>query len=166
MSTLRFSEFVAESDSKKEYPRDYITLYADAGFKDGEGTYGVWARADNGRQTWSGACPPEIDDNTLAEVYAICQGMHKALKRWPSTKGFYVRTDSQAAINILQKGGNGKKEVTGRLYAAYRKMVDDGGLDVRFRWVKGHQGTHTTKGWINNKVDQMATAQRNNKNTK
>ena len=117
--------------------------------------------------TISGQCPAEVDDNNLAELYAICQGMWKGLAKWPNTKGFYIRSDSQAALNVLRNGGNGKKEVTTRLYNAYRKMVDDNNLEINLKWVKSHRNPNSsTKSWINNKVDSLATAARKTNESK
>lgn len=143
--------------NKKDFPKDYVTIYSDAGFKDGKGTWAVWCRADHGRLVLHGKCPDEIVSITAAEAYAISIGVKNALHKWPQTKGFYIKTDSKDAIKALvnSKFGVKHKELMERLKIAFDKLVEGRELKLKFSWVKGHQKNQTMQAWLNNKVDSL-----------
>jgi ribonuclease HI len=48
----------------------WLTIYADAGFGNGIGTYGIWIRIQPGRRTFSGKLP-DVTNNNEAEMQAI-----------------------------------------------------------------------------------------------
>lgn len=117
----------------KEFPKDFVTLYTDATLSsDGHHAYAFWAKAEWGTLRLAKMCPAEISGIGQAELYAICQGMFKALKTWEShnIKGFYIRSDSKHALNRIMfpdntKTSKGKAipDVELRLMSAYKKMA-------------------------------------------
>lgn len=178
----KFLEFIVEAKKAnkpkkpkepREFPRGFVTLYTDAAMKDNHLTWAFWGRADVGRLVQHGTCPPEITTIGQAEAYAIAQGMHRCLNKWPGTKGFTVKTDSQDAKGILttEKTFSKKEdpikqaaqEVSNRLHKAFQKMVADKNLDVTVKWVKGHRTDKSMSTWLNNRVDQLTREARKNK---
>ena len=147
---------------KKTFKQDYVTLYTDASWIEDHGSWAFWAKADSGRLTQTGMLPKEINGSFQGEIYAICQGMHKVLKRWPATKGFYICSDSKAAMGFLsnpkkEKSRSGKiySDVEQRLKTAFDKMVVD--KEILMRHVKGHKsGKKSIRFWLNNWCDKQA----------
>jgi len=152
----------------KTYKKNWVTLYTDASrHEDGLMAWAFWARHDSGRVKTAGICPDDLcnihNNIEQGEMYAICQGMHKVLKKLDGIEGFYITSDSMGAINVL-KGetvetspkGKARKEETIRLKIAFDKMVKDHGLEVDFRHIKGHTGkTHNTRYWLNDWCDKI-----------
>lgn len=136
-------------------PENMVTLYADASHKDGVFAWSFWARAAWGRHIASGICPPDITTINEAELYAICQGMHRCVKHWPLNPiaGWYVRSDSKTSVNILA-GRCQPKGVAIRLMTAAQPYLQ--GRKMNAKWVRGHAGNGTTKGYLNNQVDALA----------
>ena len=133
------------------------TLYTDASFGAGGGGWGAYA-ATNGhpRIIEAGKCPPECRDSNDAELFAIVAGLELIKERWPHVKSVLVRSDSQDAIRRVNNPGQhsrwpGMKPVAQRLAAVLHGLVG------RTAWVKGQQGTRTRPGWVNHKVDALAS---------
>lgn len=148
----------------KEFPKDFVTLYTDATLSsDGHHAYAFWAKAEWGTIRLAKMCPAEISGIGQAELYAICQGMYKALSMWKSynIKGFYVRSDSKHALNRIKfpdntKTSKGKAipDVEMRLMAAFKKMSE--GLTIDPKHVKGHTGRTNVKSYLNNWCDEQS----------
>lgn len=164
--------FLTASEKKKdkEYPPNFVTVYTDASVSpDGHHSFAFWAKSDWGTIKQAKICPPEISGIGQAEIYAICQGMHKAIQRWHdaySIKGFYICSDSKHALFRLEKPykeRNSKNkpipEVELRLKRAFDKMVSDNQFTMDMRHVPAHTGmTHKVRGYLNDWCDQNAKA--------
>jgi ribonuclease HI len=155
----------------KVYRKGFVTLYADATFRDScrglpltekqrRAAYAFWLRSDDGRLTEYKVCPAEVCDINQAEIYAICQGMFMAMKKWPDTKGFYITSDSRHALRRLEKApatltkkGKPVHDVEQRLKKKFDSMVAEYKVELIFRWVRGHGGGHSTPSWLNEWCD-------------
>lgn len=165
--------------SVKKYKPDFVTLYTDASWdsKASHGSYAFWAKHQSGRLQMSKVLPKDIIDIYQGELYAICQGMHKALAKFPNVKGFYIMSDSLGAIGwldnkakktrgaeSLEKPGpemTTAKKVAHRLYASYRKMVDSRELTIHLKHVRSHKNSnHSVSNWLNNWCDKEANKTR------
>lgn len=152
---------------KKELPPNFVTVYTDASAStDGHHSYSFWARAEWDKMNLSKMCPPEISGINQAEMYAICQGIHFVLKHWNikyGVKGFYIRSDSQHALNRL---GNPYKETNSkgkpipetelRLKRAFDKMVADYSLTIDMKHVRAHTGRKNVKAYLNDWCDKQS----------
>ena len=76
----------------------------------------------------------ERSTNNRCELMAI----YLALKSLPVDSGVVVHTDSRYCIGVLS--GDYRRNKNLDILEMYDSMVKDKGLDVRFRWVKGHSG--------------------------
>ena len=128
-----------------------VTLYSDASFKDGKGTWAVYLRSQLGSVSKSGRCPETITDNNEAELYAVLAGIHLARHIWPSTEGFYVRSDSMVVCR-LNEGKKSRREGINRLAEAIKAI----GLPLSIKHVKGHQGGKETAAYLNRHCDRLA----------
>jgi len=158
---------------EKQYKKNYVTLYTDASWQTDHGSWAFWAKSDHGRLTLSGMLPKDITDIFQGEIYAMCQGMHRALKRWPNTKGFYINCDNKDAMRFLEDpymekrpSGKAYHEVALRLKKSFDKMVFENPedeifqvkkIDISFRHVKGHKNPkNSIRYWLNNWCDKEA----------
>lgn len=143
----------------------WVTLYTDAGFHPVEGgTYGCRTRHSfpPGRTEIHGKIEDCADSN-VAEMYAIVIGVEHVLSTWGRVDGIGVKTDSQTALAVLKYGASQHRRpdfraLQERLQVALKlKEVEQGStVKIRIQWVKGHQGSRTTQGWLNNRVDALA----------
>jgi hypothetical protein len=158
------------SKKPKEYKKDYVTVYTDASWNVDHGSWAFWVKSDHGRLVLSGVLPKEIENIFQGEVYTICQAVYKALKQWPTTKGFYIRSDNRDAMSFLKdkyvekrRSGKPHHEVSLRLKRSFDKMVLDPQdnkkhiLELFFKHVKGHQNPNrSVQFWLNNWCDKEA----------
>ena len=98
----------------QEEKKRWVTLYTDANPRG----WGAWARADDDhpthcgeqiiRQRWSGAFDASLDI-TAAESLAIVNGCRLVLATWVDVFGIGIKTDSQAAMNMLKFRAKGAR---------------------------------------------------------
>lgn len=133
------------------------TLYADAswGHRSGKGGWAVWIASDAGRIIRAGPCPAYCSDANDAELVAIFAGLHLIATHWPTYRTVLVRSDSQDALNRLRRPSPPRRPAMQPLAA---KLEDLLGRfeDVQPFWVRGHQGTGTRPGYVNDKVDELS----------
>lgn len=162
-----------KKDYTKDYKKDYVTIYTDASWCKDHGSWAFWCKSDYGRLTLSGILPTDIEDIFQGEVYAICQGIYKALKNWPNIKGFYINSDNRDAMRFLEDpyrearpSGKLYSPVSLRLKKSFDKMIFENPedeimlvkkMDMNFRHVKGHQNSKRgVRYWLNNWCDKEA----------
>ena len=147
---------------KKEFPKNWITLYTDATFPSNKiASYAFYAKSDYFTLKKSKLCPTEIDNINDAELYAIAQGIYSSLNKWKDTVGFYIRTDSMSAIYRLQhldrtttSKGNDLSDVTIRLQKSLKKLTGNLTLDIKH--IKAHTGRKTIQAYLNNHCDKQS----------
>ena len=139
----------------------WVTIYTDAGFKDGRGTWGVWIRTTNERIIKNGVCHPNIKDSNLAEMYAILAGVIIVLRTYPDMNidGILIKSDSRTAINWAKwNGQQPRNAAAAKMRARLWLMLEERDCRIRCVWVKGHQNPgRGTAAFLNNAVDLLAT---------
>lgn len=137
----------------------WITSYMDASFdrKTG-GAWAVWLRSGAGRAVRRGICPAYVRDSNAAELSAIYAGVYLACSIWPSTTGVLVCSDCQSALAAAQPSASLSLDpAVRRLQQRLRELANTERLELRFKWVKGHQrASASTSAWLNNQVDRLA----------
>lgn len=137
----------------------WVTSYTDASFdRKVGGAWAVWLRSDAGRAVHRGVCPPYVRDSNAAELSAIYASVYIACRIWPSTTGVLICSDSQGALAMAEPCAPlSWAPAIRRLQQRLRELVDTEGLELRFKWIKGHQRADTsTAAWLNNQVDRLA----------
>ena len=145
----------------------WLTIYTDAGYANGVGTYGIWVRIFHGRRTFEGNLP-KLHNNNEAEMYASVLGLEVGLAFWAehytvAPNGITISTDSQHTRSRLSKNKLPHRTASGKLLSQleidlhtkfYRLLPV--GSKLNFKPVKGHSGTATTQKWLNNWCDKAA----------
>lgn len=132
------------------------TLYTDATWDQTRrrGGWAIWCRSDSGRIVKYGPVPSYVEDNNVAEFSAIFAGIHIIRTEWSQTTMIVLKTDSQAALNVIN--GDNEPWSTGARRLQQKVKTALGNTKLRASWVKGHQRGSSVPAWLNNKVDQLA----------
>jgi ribonuclease HI len=139
----------------------WVTCYTDASYRRGDGgSWAVWLRCSEGRIVTSGVCPAYVKESNAAELAAIFAGIYTARKSWPSTSGVLVCSDSQIAL--LACAFDSPLHRNPALRRLQERIRDVGvGIEIRTKWVKGHQPSSTgAPAWLNNRCDALAKQRR------
>jgi ribonuclease HI len=146
----------------------WVTCYADASYRktaERRGTWGVYIRSELGKIEQSGFCPDWIDNNTVAELYAIFCAISLAKQAWKEkVTAILVCSDSQSALkwigDWLQEGKLPKRNDARNLLKEIGPLLYK--MTFRTRWVKGHQ-PHQNKSvsaWVQRQCDIKAMRHR------
>lgn len=165
--------------SNPEKPKEdlkWLTVYTDAGVKDGVGTYGCWIRVYSGRRTLEGVIPHSNVQSNEAEMYAIVTGVREGVMMWRSDygvevpRGITIGTDSAHCIRRLcnprcpdiTTKGNPVSLLERELHREFMELIRFGNVQAhyRFKKVRSHRSTSTTQGWLNDWCDKAATRAR------
>ncbi len=143
----------------------WVTLYTDASVGNDGAAWAAWLRCDLGRLVHSGAFapdlfPPNKHDSTLAEILAILEGVRIGREHWKTASGFLVRTDSQAAADILRYRAPPHRRADFRAAQERLRSLLAPDIKIRTTWIPGHQKPDHTKAWINDRVDALARGAR------
>lgn len=158
-----------EANRTREVPRSpvFLAAYSDASLRRRHGAgWAMWGRDGRRRILGSGVCPSWVGpDANLAELCAVAGAVWLSL-RYLDRGGadiLVVKTDNQAVCGwfgwtggrcarpSLPRGREARELVIAVLRGAARAEVK-----LVVTWVKGHQGQQTTRGYLNDRVDDMA----------
>jgi hypothetical protein len=141
----------------------WITGYTDASFhRKAGGAWAVWLRCGAGRAVRQGTCPSYVRDSNAAELAAIYAGVYLACRIWPSTTAVLVCSDCRSALAAADPSASlASDPAMRRLQQRLRELANAERLDLRFKWVRGHQrASASTSAWLNNQVDRLAGSTR------
>jgi ribonuclease HI len=138
-----------------------VTLIADASFCSftGAGGYGWWAASERGKQGGGGAMRDKVCSSSAAEMIAIVNGLHMAIKFGIVHAGDHVllQTDCMAALDGFQHRRT--KQLNKSELAAFKKLYElkkQHRLTYSFRHVKGHSNIKEARYITNNLCDERA----------
>jgi len=140
----------------------WVTLYADGGFHpEHGGTYAFRTRHSlppiRMEEHGSVVCA----DNNVAEMAAIVLGVERIVQTYERVDGLWIRTDSEAAILMLKPRAERHRRADMREWQErLRTIVEPRRIWLNFKWVQGHQKPGSLQGWLNSRVDQLATRAR------
>jgi ribonuclease HI len=141
---------------KRKFKPFWVTLYTDASFKNGQGSWACWIRSGKGRIVKNGPCPKEIQTSNQAELYAVFKALEIIKEELPKTVGIYLNSDSQL---VCEKSLVGTSEVQGaskKWQKAIHSILIDQNWELKTKHIKAHQKVQCTRTFINNKVDELA----------
>lgn len=140
----------------------WITIIADASFCPDTkvGGYAFWIASQRGKEGGDGTFAGNVVNHIAAEMQALLNGLHAAVKRGLVRGGDCVllQTDCQAAIDAFEgKRLNITQEEQGLVSWLERfKEVND--LHIRTKHVKGHTRREDSRYVVNNICDRKARA--------
>jgi ribonuclease HI len=137
-----------------------VTCYTDASYNEGRGaSWSVWIRSDRGRIIRSGRCPPFVQNSTTAELAAVYAGMILVVRSWPEVSLLLIRSDCQTALDLVVGTVRAKEKSARRIQRKISALLVQRRLEVRCRWVKGHQAPSSSKeAFLNHSCDRLARA--------
>lgn len=150
-------------------PREpvFLAAYCDASLRRRRTAgWAMWGRDQRRRVLASGVCPRWVrSDANLAELCAVAGAVWLCLAHLDRASAhiLVVKTDSQAACRWFGWTGTDgegpflpRGEPARELVAAVLQGAARAGVKLVVTWVKGHQGSGTTRGYLNDRVDNMA----------
>ena len=121
-----------------------ITVISDASLchKTGIAGYGYWVKSDRGGTRGSGVLQGHNSSSLVAEMRALMNGLHAALKEGLAVKGdkFLLQTDCEGVITTFT--GKRKRFLNVQELEAveyFKTMIARFELTYEFRHVKGHE---------------------------
>ncbi len=135
-----------------------MTCYTDASFRRDKGRWAIWLRSDRGRIVKSGACPDYVKTSGAAELAAIYAAIYVAIRMWgDEVSGVLVRSDCQTAQDWLEGRARARQKDARRLISLTESLLREHGVELRCRWVRGHQPRkRSTEAYLNDACDRLA----------
>lgn len=144
-----------------------VTIYTDAGIRFQKACYAYAITWHLGRIYDSGEYTDEPCNSTnFLEFYAINRACAAAIKEWPNVKVLFINCDNGAVCKTFWDAAG---IATKRHYGNSRSLIPHVeaqlaamkvlGIEMRVKYVKGHQAGNNIRAWMNNKVDSMVRQQ-------
>jgi len=123
--------------------------------------YGAWLASERRRCRFTGQIQSTVSQAMVAEEMAIVNAIAGALKRGVALAGdtILVRTDCQAAIQLLQKYRKPSAKEEDEIVSAFDYFVKKYGLQMRFKHIKGHSSNQNRASVSNTVCDRHAREQ-------
>ena len=141
-----------------------VTIFTDAGLcpETGAASWGSWAKSERGVSRGGGILKDLYNNSTAAEAAAAMNGVHNALANGIAKEGdtLLVQSDNDGIQNFLNgvaKGYIKQKVQRTKLHAAFLAVRSKYKLVIRFRHVRGHQGTKDKRSAVNTWCDTTCT---------
>jgi len=137
-----------------------ITLFSDASWcpQSKVGAYACWWKTDGITGRDSGVLKGPCISAEIAELFGLANGIWLVLRRVRPGQGSKIiaQTDCVGAIGIL-KGTRRTPPAEGIACAdMVRAMLQQAGVRVEYRHVKGHRGVETPRNAVNSWCDRAA----------
>jgi len=137
-----------------------ITMFTDAGFNSDlkVASWAVWAKENGMTFRYSGMLKGNVEDNNIAELKAIINGLFFVLKRLnpPQNSRIIVQTDSAISINIFRRNFDIKsKSRVKQIADEWQKLIGESKITVEFRHVKAHKGYKDARSAVNSWCDKQ-----------
>lgn len=132
---------------------NWVTLYTDAS---GLGGYGIYGVSNYGKLELGGKS--KYRDSIACELYAILQGIRECVKHWKGIVGVTVRSDSQQALKLAMNAIDEKYSRRSDLKELQEQLKKTLGeeVELKTKWVRGHQSSNSSSAYLNRKVDRLA----------
>lgn len=145
----------------------YISGYSDASYKATKpykgGGWGIRIRDDNWRITRAGPCPDWVMNSNHVELCGVWAAIYTACTKLNSKLAniVVIKTDNQAVCHWFGWKFDGKYRYPKHPKAAALvqralELCAEHKVKLVVTWVKGHNGTKTIEGYLNNEVDRLA----------
>lgn len=137
-----------------------VTIIADASFCPDlkVAGFGYWIASDRGKTGGGGALKGTIANNVVAEMMAVCNGLHQAIFKGLVLAGDEVllQSDCRPALDAFARVRSKLSEAEHRVVMALDKLISSGNLDVTYRHVKGHSKDKASRYVANECCDKRA----------
>ncbi len=137
-----------------------VTIIADASFcpKTGVAGYGFWIAGERGKQGGEGAVKGLCDTNSTAEMQALVNALHIAVRAGLVSQGDAVllQTDCEAAIQAFEGTRKRLSELEHATKQAMKHLRHTFALSLEYRHVKGHSKSTEARYAANNHCDRGA----------
>ena len=140
-----------------------VTIICDASYCPDTkvGGYGFWIASERGKRGGKGLIKVQMESSLIAEMVAVCSSLHRAwqLSLIKPLDEVLLQTDCQSAIDIFE-GKRGERQGQQLIYVNHFKdCLEEFGISVRFRHVKGHTNLTGARYYINRRCDKDAYEQ-------
>lgn len=140
----------------------WTTIIADASYCPDThvGGYAFWIASDRGKRGGDGMFKSRPVNNIAAEMMAILNGLHDAVK-WGLVQdgdGVLLQTDCQPAIDAFNQFRKNQTDQEETLAKWYLDFCVTRRLNVELRHVKGHTNRKEARFASNNSCDRKARA--------
>lgn len=133
-----------------------VTLITDASWCPGSrvGGWASWARGNGAKMAMSGQLRGIAHSSTEAEMMALVNGLHVTVQGFRLMAGdrVLVQSDCVPALEQLALDHGAYEGVR----KAWHSLVQARGLLVEYRHVRGHEGGHSARSWVNEWADREA----------
>lgn len=137
-----------------------ITIIADASFcpETKIGGYAFWIACQRGKRGGRGVFKDFCNDNTVAEMRAVANGLHEGLKANLIQEGdkILLQTDCLGAIMAFEKTRHSLSKQELQIVTYIEKLAFDFSLKLRYKHVKGHSNNLGARFVSNNTCDAQA----------
>ena len=134
----------------------WVTVYTDASYTPEAAGWAVWAKSEKGRITVSDLIPSSfrVAHSGVAEYFALWKGMSLVLEKWGNeVQGILVCNDCTQALRNVWPWVYPASEFI-QIRREIEKLYSK--VEIRTKWVKGHQMPRETKFWLNNWCDKKS----------
>jgi ribonuclease HI len=140
-----------------------ITMICDASYCDRHRVagYGFWIASQRGKLGGAGNIVDEVENNNTAEMMAICNAIWKGIEAALIQRSDQLLIQSDC-LSAMDKMKGLQKAVTAQersVLAYYLRTVQENGLHVTFRHVRGHTSIDEPRYAANRLCDRTAKAQ-------
>lgn len=141
-----------------------VTIFTDAGLcpETQCASWAAWCKSERGVSRTGGILRDPQLFSTMAESAAVVNGIHHALASGVAVAGdaILVQTDNNSVMQFLVlpiRPHHKEKDRRKQMRDVYSSLVARYDISVRFRHVKGHQGTKNKRSAVNSWCDQVCT---------
>ena len=138
----------------------WVTIIADASFCPNtfKAGYGFWIASQRGKFGGDGVMKVDPVNNISAEMMALLNGLHVAVKRGliRTKDSVLLQTDCQPAIDAFKRNRKNISKQEIELVQWFRSFTKEHKLHIKLKHVKGHSSNTATKYVVNNICDQNA----------
>lgn len=137
-----------------------VTIVSDASFctDTGAAGYGIWIACDRGKLKLGGRFKSRMKSSNEAEVCAIINGLHFAIRKRHLFAGdsVVINTDCRAAIELLNRSRDFASKREQLALQTYTLLVKNYRLKVYLKHVKAHTGRKDNRSLSNKYCDETA----------
>ena len=143
--------------------RFWVTCYTDASYSQNDGGgWAFWLTGPDRRIVRHGPCPRWVKSSNGAELAAIFAAIYTARVEWKQRcRGVLVCSDSRFALEIAEGkhpmlARKRKPADIDRLAQRIQETLLLGQMQIRARWVKGHQKARGAAPFLNGECDRLS----------
>jgi len=144
--------------------RRWVTLYTDAGWKEGRGQCGFIARGSVGPIWLTDSGGVNCDSSITAEAVAVLFGLRRVVAEFgpelpEGLEGVFLRSDCLGVVQRLRRDGvdlDGAKGDFRRALEGIKTFLEEHNLTLWAKHVRGHgKENDRVRRWMNRRADRL-----------